>query len=1042
MTNNGKVLKQALDNLNKPTKFRRPKNQWQDPGEVTRIPSNAITMQGVSFPVYAQPDFGPGRMMYPGEDHYFPGASNVTEYPQMQMGGYKPTLRQISQMPETRYQPSDAVMNTKAGLAAASAVFGPFAFIPAIAGATYDLGTAAKYAMDGQWGNAAEDAMQAGVSLIPTAAVAFGLKGLAKASKINKAVRGVRTVKTASDLKDIGEAPGLTIYNKTTGRQQYFDAAGNEVSSISRGRTIRNPDYTDNGNSYLQNNNPWEPTTRSTLDDIPVYGGKTTKRPKYQIGGTLINDKQNNMYFQNGGDWGTYEHGGQMIRRADGSYSHRGLWDNIRANKGSGKKPTKQMLEQEKKIRAEEAKWGGIYANGGTNNPGFHALPDYVQHQILSNMAYGGDLDQMGKGGYVVTRSHDRKGKTHKVTGPDGTVKYFGDAKLGQHPNDPERKKAFYARHKKNLEHNPFFRAFARATWAEGGSTFSGNAFYQKGGVKLNPTQEYYANQMMKKYGKVVMTDKANNMTYYGGKNPDGSWNLNQFEVLTGANSNPQDQFISGYSLGEMEKMSPKDQKKQKVTPIGVFGLTPATIYGNPGYNVGNTAIAYHQTYEGPDDHSRRYLYDNGNAADNYRSYGCINCQKPSIEALRKFVGDNGTTAIIDSRLSAEENSKWMKQNTPSLGFAYEGPRSPMPGTKHAQVAAAKRTAPAPVAKPVPNKNIIAYNGPSVVDYMNAAGMDSSKESRARLAQQMGIANYDYSAGANMALLDALRQHNESLNQAAYGGQPCYSCGGSYAFGGYYDCDDQDKDPETGKCKAEVVRSRENAAANKAAAADMNAWAKQVAAMDRQNNKEAAAAYAGQLGFDYDWTGYPVDKAEKKAAMAAYKQFLQQSPNAFPADDTSGFSPEQKYILASKLKQKSSTNLGAKAFQDKFKQDPRFYDLQRIQSDIVPTVGGWSGLRDWMFNNKKDGGIHINPANKGKFTASANRAGMGVQEFASHVLANKDNYSSTMVKRANFAKNASNWHHQDGGPIVGDEIEVTPEELQMLQMGGYTYEII
>lgn len=39
---------------------------------------------------------------------------------------------------------------------------------------------------------------------------------------------------------------------------------------------------------------------------------------------------------------------------------------------------------------------------------------------------------------------------------------------------------------------------------------------------------------------------------------------------------------------------------------------------------------------------------------------------------------------------------------------------------------------------------------------------------------------------------------------------------------------------------------------------------------------------------------------------------------------------------------------------------------------------------------KKGGGIHINPKNKGKFTASAKRAGMSVQEFARHVLANKD----------------------------------------------------
>ena len=46
--------------------------------------------------------------------------------------------------------------------------------------------------------------------------------------------------------------------------------------------------------------------------------------------------------------------GGEMIKRADGSYSKRGLWDNIRANKGSGKKPTKEMLEQERKIRMQE----------------------------------------------------------------------------------------------------------------------------------------------------------------------------------------------------------------------------------------------------------------------------------------------------------------------------------------------------------------------------------------------------------------------------------------------------------------------------------------------------------------------------------------------------------------------------------------------------------------------------------------------------------------------------------------------------------------
>jgi hypothetical protein len=46
----------------------------------------------------------------------------------------------------------------------------------------------------------------------------------------------------------------------------------------------------------------------------------------------------------------------EMIKRADGSYSARGLWDNIRANIGSGKEPTKEMLKQEKKIKLKTKK--------------------------------------------------------------------------------------------------------------------------------------------------------------------------------------------------------------------------------------------------------------------------------------------------------------------------------------------------------------------------------------------------------------------------------------------------------------------------------------------------------------------------------------------------------------------------------------------------------------------------------------------------------------------------------------------------------------
>ena len=53
---------------------------------------------------------------------------------------------------------------------------------------------------------------------------------------------------------------------------------------------------------------------------------------------------------------------------------------------------------------------------------------------------------------------------------------------------------------------------------------------------------------------------------------------------------------------------------------------------------------------------------------------------------------------------------------------------------------------------------------------------------------------------------------------------------------------------------------------------------------------------------------------------------------------------------------------------------------------------------------QKGGSIHIKPENRGKFTAAANRAGKSVQAYASQILANKDHYSTTLVKRANFAR--------------------------------------
>jgi uncharacterized damage-inducible protein DinB len=87
----------------------------------------------------------------------------------------------------------------------------------------------------------------------------------------------------------------------------------------------------------------------------------------------------------------------------------------------------------------------------------------------------------------------------------------------------------------------------------------------------------------------------------------------------------------------------------------------------------------------------------------------------------------------------------------------------------------------------------------------------------------------------------------------------------------------------------------------------------------------------------------------------------------------------------------------------------------------------------------KNGGIYIDPEKKGTFKAQATRMGMSVQKAAAHILANKEDYSTAMVKKANFARNFAK---QDGGPVVGQEMEVSPEQLEELRRMGYEFEIV
>lgn len=80
--------------------------QWAHPGEITKINSNQITMQGVDYPVLGISDTGDTQMMQPGQDYTYEGES-VTEIPMMQKGG-KASLRSLMNDDDDLKSKSDA----------------------------------------------------------------------------------------------------------------------------------------------------------------------------------------------------------------------------------------------------------------------------------------------------------------------------------------------------------------------------------------------------------------------------------------------------------------------------------------------------------------------------------------------------------------------------------------------------------------------------------------------------------------------------------------------------------------------------------------------------------------------------------------------------------------------------------------------------------------------------------------------------------------------------------------------------------------------
>jgi hypothetical protein len=127
--------------------------------------------------------------------------------------------------------------------------------------------------------------------------------------------------------------------------------------------------------------------------------------------------------------------------------------------------------------------------------------------------------------------------------------------------------------------------------------------------------------------------------------------------------------------------------------------------------------------------------------------------------------------------------------------------------------------------------------------------------------------------------------------------------------------------------------------------------------------------------------------------------------------------------------------------------DGRVFNIDNSMRKTVEALlsaGDYDGLENLAMSKAKSG-IHIKESKKGTFTAAATKRGKGVQEFASQVLANKENYSPAMVKKANFARNAAKWNKAEDGMQVDQNQQiqqVAQMVAQALQQGANPNQIL
>jgi hypothetical protein len=860
-----------------------------------------------------------------------------------------------------------------------------------------------------------------------------------------------------------------------------------------------------------------------------------------------------------------------------------------------------QLKAQGYSGNALQQKMNSMAQGGEPQNPGFQALPDYVQAKILSNMGYGGmaypfmdeggeangemalgqmaavsdkmakllqfvkpednldpwvasklavmdhsadaisdymmygaegdeeeteemeDMDEMANGGYTVTRSNDRKGKTHKVTGPDGTVKYFGDSKLGQHPKDPERKAAFYARHKKNLDNNPFFRAFARETWAEGGyvgydgkrhmsntPTWSGNTGYEMGGMM-------YGNPFlpMAQAGMETEPRQEDYPDYQSWEQAMLDWTYGRTNEQPVAAAPSAPEVIESDIPGGGQRPLPPELMSQSA----------------PAYSGPSIVDMLASVGKASDFNSRIRLAEQLGIS-NYRGTASQN-----MSMMKKIM--NNPTALNDynppvntsrKKSSSSSSAQVNVPTTPDVNEADQGTDKPKTSTQP----------PAKIEAPKGSGNNVGRNigigvgiagalglaGLTAADLVgtdfdklssNAAfkGIDKRRLTLARKklmdeAFKAGVKSVDDVVKFYKKLPTRAKKILDNLDAMEISGDIYQTRSGT----GMRNLEAWKMAQETAAEDALMrnIETNRMLGESRAEAAELKRYNAQKAAAKRWGKPippmpstapAAPSARSARNVWNIIREGYGAARATPffkllRKEDGGYVPYMQEGgdstfENILEFIDPTGVSSyddvyrtfndtnapwwEKTLSVAAALPVVGKLGKGAKVFSELSKigkakrvagkiispvaqMDTYLNPASRFVGTvtgkalenapkgvkIAADIGSKSNQARRFFTGTDmlmgyaQGGIYIDPKKKGTFKAQATRMGMGVQEAASAILnAPEGKYSPEMRRKANFARNFAK---QDGGLVEGAEMEVTPEQAELLRQQGYDFEII